>query len=43
METSGFSDMQLEVREAITKICSKYPDVRIPEEWFDQTNAVKSH
>ncbi|KAA8571850.1 hypothetical protein EYC84_001810 [Monilinia fructicola] len=26
METSGFSDMQLEVREAITKICSKYPD-----------------
>lgn len=28
METSGFSDTQLEVREAIAKICSKYPDVR---------------
>ncbi|KAF7872373.1 hypothetical protein EAF04_003294 [Stromatinia cepivora] len=26
METSGFSDTQLEVREAIAKICSKYPD-----------------
>lgn len=27
METSGFSDTQLQVREAIAKICSKYPDV----------------
>lgn len=27
METSGFSDTQLDVREAIAKICSKYPDV----------------
>merc|ERR1711939_635706 len=26
METSGFSDTQLQVREAISKICSKYPD-----------------
>ncbi|KAI9645614.1 hypothetical protein NHQ30_006356 [Ciborinia camelliae] len=26
METSGFSSTQLEVREAIAKICSKYPD-----------------
>jgi acyl-CoA dehydrogenase len=29
METSGFSDTQLEVREAIAKICSRYPDVRM--------------
>lgn len=29
METSGFSDTQLQVREAISKICSKYPDVSI--------------
>ena len=27
METSGFSDTQLEVREAIAKICSNFPDV----------------
>ena len=27
METSGFSDTQLQVREAISKICSKYPNV----------------
>ncbi|QSZ33615.1 hypothetical protein DSL72_005183 [Monilinia vaccinii-corymbosi] len=26
METSGFSETQLEVREAISKICLKYPD-----------------
>ncbi|KAH7385030.1 acyl-CoA dehydrogenase-like protein [Cadophora sp. MPI-SDFR-AT-0126] len=26
METSGFSDTQLQVRESISKICSKYPD-----------------
>ena len=27
METSGFSDTQLQVREAIAKICSNFPDV----------------
>ena len=27
METSGFSDTQLQVREAIGKICSNFPDV----------------
>jgi len=27
METSGFSDTQLEVREAIFKICSNFSDV----------------
>jgi acyl-CoA dehydrogenase len=26
METSGFSDTQLQVREAIAKICSNFPD-----------------
>jgi hypothetical protein len=30
METSGFSDTQLQVREAIAKICSDFPDVSIP-------------
>lgn len=29
METSGFSDTQLQVREAIAKICSKFPDVSV--------------
>ena len=27
METSGFSDTQLQVREAVAKICSNFPDV----------------
>lgn len=27
METSGFSETQLQVREAIAKICSNFPDV----------------
>lgn len=27
METSGFSETQLEVRDAISKICSNFPDV----------------
>jgi hypothetical protein len=27
METSGFSDTQLQVREAIGKICTNFPDV----------------
>jgi hypothetical protein len=27
METSGFTAEQLDVREAVSKICSKYPDV----------------
>ena len=27
METSGFSEIQLSVREAIAKICSNFPDV----------------
>ena len=29
METSGFTPEQLDVREAVFKICSKYPDVRV--------------
>jgi hypothetical protein len=29
METSGFTNEQLDVREAVFKICSKYPDVCI--------------
>lgn len=29
METSGFSDTQLQVREAIAKICSNFPDVSL--------------
>ena len=29
MEISGFTESQLDVREAISKICSKYPDVRV--------------
>lgn len=28
METSGFTEEQLTVREAIQKICSNFPDVR---------------
>jgi hypothetical protein len=27
METSGFTDTQLQVREAIAKICEDFPDV----------------
>ena len=27
MEMSGFTPEQLDVREAVSKICSKYPDV----------------
>lgn len=27
MEISGFSDTQLQVRDAISKICSNFPDV----------------
>jgi len=27
METSGFTESQMDVREAIFKICAKYPDV----------------
>jgi hypothetical protein len=27
METSGFSDTQLDVRDAIAKVCSNFPDV----------------
>ena len=29
METSGFSEEQMDVREAVGKICSKFPDVNI--------------
>jgi hypothetical protein len=29
MEMSGFSETQLQVREAVSKICEKYPDVRL--------------
>jgi len=29
MDTSNFTELQLTVREAISKICSKFPDVRI--------------
>jgi hypothetical protein len=29
MEMSGFTQEQLDVREAVAKICSKYPDVRV--------------
>jgi len=28
MDTSGFTEIQLTVREAVSKICSKFPDVR---------------
>lgn len=27
METSGFTETQLQVREAVAKICSNFPDV----------------
>jgi acyl-CoA dehydrogenase len=37
METSGFSDTQLEVREAISKICTNFPDVR-PLYYFLKNN-----
>lgn len=29
MEMSGFTQEQLDVREAVAKICEKYPDVRM--------------
>lgn len=30
METSGFTDTQLQVRDAIAKICSNFPEVMFP-------------
>jgi len=33
METSGFSDTQMQVREAIAKICSNFPDVSAWIQW----------
>lgn len=37
METSGFSDTQLQVREAIAKICSNFPDVSSDDSDLDRS------
>lgn len=43
METSGFSETQLDVREAIAKICSNFPDVRWDSSiWWTVTKCMPS-
>lgn len=42
METSGFLDTQLQVRESVAKICSDFPDVIPPDppfsSWYENCN-----